>query len=574
MFIVADSPLESDGQDLVDTGTAWSAVLDATAATWGSDPRPESLDTVQPALANDARFAAVLCAAEDFLNGGACRTQVLLTVLQDSSWHEVPAAFAVAVFRACRDSMPRASLAEEFSKIVDLVVLSACGSLEHDAIHSWVLSNWNVFARGIVEVLLEILGCDTVTLQPARAARARRAFQVAIALAGAVRKYMALDTLKSTNGAHALLAVCDNDENDSGSLLRHGYTWSNPPPPGGYREHVKRACHLPISYAHALLMEELALAIERAEPGVNDIGTWKTAFGYFASSTKWRAFARRCKSYIRSKNKQLPGRDIPRSEPTERLLERAEDACELVRASARLRVRSHARRLSDDAPSPERPAERAQRTPSAPERAHLVARIARFREELDCELFNDPKRPRRQGSNTSSSASSDSDGEGWMERTMTEAFGPPGAGGAAGFERRGNGAGSPQLCRSADADAGRALASKLLWHDDVPSEPSLPSLPSELWGRVDYAPEPEEQERAAEVARNIECAQRAIGDLRGLATKGLEQARRLESAGFASECTDELLQRERRSDNGHLARRLRFEHLLVQSTGSRLFSSL
>ena len=572
MFIVADSPFElgSDGQDVVDTDTAWSSALYATAATWGSDPRPESLETIQPALANDARFAAVLCAAEDFLNGGACRTQVLLTVLQDSSWHEVPAAFAVAVFRACRDSMPRASLADEFSKIVDLVVLSACGSLEHDAIHSWVLSNWNVFARGIVEVLLEILGCDTVTLQPARAARARRAFQVAIALAGAVRKYMALDTLKSTNGAHALLAVCDNDENDSGSLLRHGYTWSNPPPPGGYREHVKRACHLPISYAHTLLMEELALAIERAEPGVNDIGTWKTAFGYFASSTKWRAFARRCKSYIKSKNKQLPSREIPRSEPTERLLERAEDACELVRASARLRVRSHARRLSDDAPSPERSTERAQRAPSAPERAQLVARIARLREELDDELCTSPKRPRRQGSDTSS----DSDGESWMERTMNEAFGPPGAGGAAGFERRGNGAASPQLCRASDADAERALASKLLWCDDAPSEPSEPSLPSEPWGRVDYAPEPEQQERAEEVARNIECAQRAIGNLRGLATKGLEQARRLESAGFVPECTDELLEHERRSDNGHLARRLRVEHLVVRATGSRLFSSL
>ena len=134
------------------------------------------------------------------------------------------------------------------------------------------------------------------------------------------------------------------------------------------------------------------------------------------------------------------------------------------------------------------------------------------------------------------------------------------------------------------SDAARALSAKMMLSDYEaglaaaagPSEPSLPEDAAEFlaepWQPTVDVGRTSEPSTPEGVARHIKCAQRSVGALRSLASKGLEQAKWLEGAGFASECTDELLARERRSDNGELARRLRDEHCLVQSARSRLFS--
>ena len=282
--------------------------------------------------------------------------------------------------------MPRASLGAEFSK--DLVVLSACGSLRHDAIHSWVLSNWNVFVRGLVEVLLEMLESDELTLQPAREARARRAFRVTIELAGAVRKYMALDALKSSNGVHALLAVCDNDSG-SGSLLQSGYYWEHETQislmSDKQRLKLKASAYAPMCYAHVIFMEEVAAAIERAPSRGSTTSTrGKRRSGSFASGTLWRQFARRCRVY-RCKNRQMLKAKIAMRisplEATNALLKRIEGACDVVRASARYKARQEIKRKLEAAettdatsraattPRPGRPASRDERATKSRRRA-------------------------------------------------------------------------------------------------------------------------------------------------------------------------------------------------------------
>ena len=545
-------------QDQDDLETAWNSIQQGP---WLGNADGASLAQSQLPVTftpNSARFDAVLRAAEDFLGGGACRTQVLLTTLQDACWHEVPGAFAVAIFRACAVSAPRASLAAEFSKIVDLVVLSACGSLHHDAIHSWVLSNWNVFVRGLIEVLLELLESDELTLQPARSERARRAFRVTIDLAGAVRKYMALDALKSTNGVHALLAVCDNDTG-SGSLLHSGYHWEHENAvdlmTDKQRLKLKASAYVPISYAHAIFMEEVAAAIEQAEPGVNDIDTWKTAFGFFASSTLWRQFARRCKMYVRSKNRQMRTSGVALKiaplEATSALLKRIEGACDVVRASARFKARQEIKRKLEavdavDAVEAVETSSDSHHDDDTPPRPTRVARLASYE-----------KRPSRESSDASvdsnASTASVAGGQSWLDELFDQAF-PQSAAGA--VTMRGNGTCSPIPFSS--------LGDEVAFVDDrcgggVPTddEPSLPStftLPS----RYDEAcaePSPSDaanhrhqEELALQIERNIRRATGAFEGLRGLAAKGVEEAEQLDKAGFPDDEWGELVKEFQRNN--------------------------
>lgn len=512
-------------QDQDDLETAWNSVQQGS---WLGNSDGTNLATHLPSARftpNGARFEAVLRAAEDFLGGGACRTQVLLTTLQDGCWHEVPAAFAVAIFRACAVSMPRASLAAEFSKIVDLVVLSACGSLRHDAIHSWVLSNWNVFVRGLVEVLLEMLESDELTLQPAREARARRAFRVTIDLAGAVRKYMALDALKSSNGVHALLAVCDNDSG-SGSLLQSGYYWEHENHislmSDKQRLKVKASAYAPMCYAHVIFMEEVAAAIDRAEPGLNDINTWKTAFGFFASSTLWRQFARRCKVYARCKNRQMLkakiAMRIPPLEATNALLKRIEGACDVVRASARYKARQEIKRKLEAAETTDATCATSESCEDTPPRPTRIARRACY------------QKPPSRESSADSNASTDSNPSenNWLENLFDEAFPESGTRVAA---LRGNGASSPVPCSSLDERVHLVDEQDGVPADDGPSLPSAFSLPT----HYEECAEPaggEEEELNFQIERSIERATDAFDSLRGLAAKGVETAQRLDKQGF------------------------------------------
>ena len=525
-------------QDQDDLETAWNSVQQGPWLGNADGFNPAQSHQPVPFTPNSARFDAVLRAAEDFLGGGACRTQVLLTTLQDACWHEVPGAFAVAIFRACAVSAPRASLAAEFSKIVDLVVLSACGSLRHDAIHSWVLSNWNVFVRGLIEVLLELLESDELTLQPARSERARRAFRVTIDLAGAVRKYMALDALKSTNGVHALLAVCDNDAG-SGSLLHNGYHWENEHSidlmTDKQRLKLKASAYAPISYAHAIFMEEIATAIEQAEPGVNDINTWKTAFGFFASSTPWRQFARRCKMYVRSKNRQMRTGgvflQIAPLEATSALLKRIEGACDVVRASARFKARQEIKRKLEalEAVEAAEAAEAADASSDShgedtPPRPTRVARLAVYE-----------KRPSRESSadSNASTASVVAD-KSWLDELFDAAF-PQSATTAL----RGNGTCSPvplpflgdEVAFVDDRCGGGVPA------DDAPSLPATFTLPADYGEACDetQSADGHEEELTLQIERSIERATGAFEGLRGLAAKGVEGAQRLDKAGFADD---------------------------------------
>lgn len=514
-------------QDQDDLESAWNSVQQSS---WLATPDVTHTAAQTPLARftpNSARFEAVLRAAEDFLGGGACRTQVLLTTLQDGCWHEVPGAFAVAIFRACAVSTPRASLGAEFSKIVDLVVLSACGSLRHDAIHSWVLSNWNVFVRGLVEVLLEMLDSDELTLQPAREARARRAFRVTIELAGAVRKYMALDALKSSNGVHALLAVCDNDSG-SGSLLQSGYYWEHETQislmSDKQRLKLKASAYAPMCYAHVIFMEEVAAAIERAEPGLNDINTWKTAFGFFASSTLWRQFARRCRVYARCKNRQMLKAKIAMRisplEATNALLKRIEGACDVVRASARYKARQEIKRKLEAAETTDATSESCDDTPPRPTR---IARRACY------------QKPPSRESSADSNASTDSNTseKNWLENLFDEAFPESGTRVTA---LRGNGTSSPVPCSSLDERFQLVGEAHGVPADDGPSLPDTFNLPTHYNECAEpTGGEEEEDELNFQIERSIERATDAFDSLRGLAAKGVETAQRLDNQGFSDD---------------------------------------
>ncbi len=541
-------------QDQEDLETAWNSVQqhpwlgNADGANLAQSQQP------MPFTPNSARFDAVLRAAEDFLGGGACRTQVLLTTLQDACWHEVPGAFAVAIFRACAVSAPRASLAAEFSKIVDLVVLSACGSLRHDAIHSWVLSNWNVFVRGLIEVLLELLESDELTLQPARSERARRAFRVTIDLAGAVRRYMALDALKSTNGVHALLAVCDNDTG-SGSLLHSGYHWEHENAVDlmndKQRLKLKAKAYAPISYAHAIFMEEIAAAIEQAEPGGTDIDTWKTAFGFFASSTLWRQFARRCKMYVRSKNRQMRmggvSLQIAPLEATSALLKRIEGACDVVRASARFKARQEIKRKLEAVEAVDASeASSDSHYEDTPPRPTRVARLASYE-----------RRPSRESSDASvdsnASTASVAKDQSWLDDLFDQAF-PQSAAGA--VTMRGNGTCSPVPFSSLDDESafvddrcGGGVPA-----DDEPSLPSTFTLPSSYDEACAESQPANLQEQELnlqidlQIERNIKRATGAFEGLRGLAAKGVEEAEQLDKAGFPDDEWGEIVKEFQRNN--------------------------
>jgi len=292
---------------------------------------------------NEVRFQHALRTSEDFLSGlVACETQRLISLLHDVRYQELPAAFAVALFRACRDGAPRVTLRAEFAKMVEIVVFSASGSLERQATPNWLRYNWSFFVYKLFEVLLYVLGNDDLTMQPAREARARRAFVSALELVDGLRPYMSLDACARSSAVHTLLCTADSFDE---TFLRHGYEWA-----GGEAKTKSISSRRPITYAHVVFMDEVARAILKAEPLSRDIGSWTTAFGFVAGSGDWRSFLWRCGLYVESKNEELVSRGdgastIALGTSAEELEGAINTAILLVRARARRERMERAKEL-------------------------------------------------------------------------------------------------------------------------------------------------------------------------------------------------------------------------------------
>ena len=322
-------------QDLADLQAAVEMTTPTGPPGWDAQGRSEGF--------NEVRFQHALRTSEDFLSGlVACETQRLISLLHDVRYQELPAAFAVALFRACRDGAPRATLRDEFAKMVEIVVFSASGSLERQATPNWLRYNWSFFVYKLFEVLLYVLGNDDLTMQPAREARARRAFVTALGLVDGLRPYMSLDACARTSAVHTLLCTADSFDE---TFLRHGYEWA-----GGEAKTNSISSRRPITYAHVVFMDEVARAILKAEPLSRDIGSWTTAFGFVAGSGDWRSFLWRCGLYVESKNEEIVSRDegaatIALGASAEELEGAINTAILLVRARARRERMERAKEL-------------------------------------------------------------------------------------------------------------------------------------------------------------------------------------------------------------------------------------
>ena len=240
---------------------------------------------------NPVRFRAIQRAAEQFIGGEACNTVNLVTLLQDVRWGETPLAFAVAIVKTSLRDEPRATLCEEFKKVVEYTIFNAFGSTDHESVASWMMYNWTFFTYSVMEKVALIFK-QRAREEPAAL---RRAVRAVFALAGGCARFGSFRSLDADADADggapepelAVLAACDTRPE---TFLNNGYVQF-----GGARdgEDEKYQCFsTPLGRHQAVLMDEVAKAVlERTKTASTSVGT---AFGYYAGSSRWRGFAWRC----------------------------------------------------------------------------------------------------------------------------------------------------------------------------------------------------------------------------------------------------------------------------------------
>lgn len=201
------------------------------------------------------------------------------TMMLDVRFPEVPRAFAFALVAAAGrqpDSAPSApeggAVGLAFEEVLARTTQQAFGTSERDAVPSWFLQNYEYFFS---ELLRELLACfdehaTPADGQPASSDQLRRVFAMAFAMCGGARRWLSLDCLAASTGAHAVLAVCNHCAADRLDLCA------------------------PASLRRVACMDELARRVLAEDPAPRDVLNAQRAFGYYAGSARWRAFAAQC----------------------------------------------------------------------------------------------------------------------------------------------------------------------------------------------------------------------------------------------------------------------------------------
>lgn len=242
-----------------------------------------------PVAYNKTRFDAYKRRATEFVDGQIYDANEMAHMLHDIRHDEVPKAFAVALYNTAKQGELRRGLGAEFEAVLEYAVFLGFGSRERALVQPWFLQNWDTFFVSCVDGLLNL--CKNDQRVRRNEDRVRRAVQGLLALIGGARKYMSLDRLSDSSGAHALLVAAGHTRV---CFLKNGFAQM-----GGDMATVAdkdRPYYMrPLTLAHVLLMDEVAKAVLLTSDRC--VASWEHAFGHYAGAMKWRAFAMRCKCY-------------------------------------------------------------------------------------------------------------------------------------------------------------------------------------------------------------------------------------------------------------------------------------
>ncbi len=201
------------------------------------------------------------------------------TMMLDVRFPEVPRAFASALVAAAGrhpnqvPSVPLGSaVGVAFEEVLVRTTQQAFGTSERDAVPSWFLQNYEYFFSELLRELLALFDRYATLMdgEPASPPQLRRVFAMAFEMCGGARRWLSLDCLAASTGAHAVLAVCNHCAADRLDL------------------------RAPTSIHRVAFMDELARRILTEDPGSRDVLNAQRAFGYYAGSERWRTFATQC----------------------------------------------------------------------------------------------------------------------------------------------------------------------------------------------------------------------------------------------------------------------------------------
>jgi hypothetical protein len=227
---------------------------------------------------NEVRFEVYHTLAEAFFfqTHHPVRTA---TMMLDVRFPEVPRAFASALVAAAGwhpnqvPEVPKGSaIGVAFEEVLVRTTQQAFGTSERDAVPSWFLQNYEYFFSELLRELLALFDRYATLMdgKPASPTALRRVFAMAFEMCGGARRWLSLDCLAVSTGAHAVLAVCNHCAVDRLDL------------------------RAPASIHRVAFMDELARRILAEDPAPRDVLNAQRAFGYYAGSERWRAFAAQC----------------------------------------------------------------------------------------------------------------------------------------------------------------------------------------------------------------------------------------------------------------------------------------
>jgi len=201
------------------------------------------------------------------------------TMMLDVRFPEVPRAFASALVAAAGrhpnqlPSVPQGSaIGVAFEEVLVRTTQQAFGTSERDAVPSWFLQNYEYFFSELLRELLALFDRHATLMDSELEYpdQLRRVFAMAFEMCAGARRWLSLDCLAASTGAHAVLAVCNHCAADRLDLCA------------------------PASLHRVVFMDELARRILAEDPAPRDVLNAQRAFGYYAGSERWRAFAAQC----------------------------------------------------------------------------------------------------------------------------------------------------------------------------------------------------------------------------------------------------------------------------------------
>ena len=227
---------------------------------------------------NEVRFEAYHALARAFFFQTHHPTTAA-TMMLDVRFPEVPRAFASALVAAAgrHPSEPPSvpvgtAVGVAFEEVLARTTRQAFGASERDAVPSWFLQNYEYFFAELLRELLALYDRYTTLVggDPSPPCELRRVFAMFFEMCRGARRWLSLDCLAASTGAHAILAVCNHCAVDRLDLCA------------------------PASMHRVTCMDELARRILAEDPAPRDVLNAQRAFGYYAGSQRWRAFATQC----------------------------------------------------------------------------------------------------------------------------------------------------------------------------------------------------------------------------------------------------------------------------------------